>query len=154
MKLNPTTIAAPGAGTSTVSITVGSTVKAGSYSIGLKAADGSLSATATLTLKVSSGSDPGATFQGCMYTTGGHKYQAAKVSVKNPGTYPFYANLYYGSTCGQWADDFGNGQQINFGTFDYTFWFDHFPDQPDMSAIWQVGPDKSACISYASAPPC
>ncbi len=154
VKLNPTQIPAPGSGSSAVSISVGSTVAAGTYSIGLKAADGTLSATATLTLKVSSSSDPGATFQGCMYTTGGHSYQAVKISVKNPGKYPFYANLYYGSTCSQWADDFGNGQLINFGGFDYTFWFDHFPDQKNMSAIWQVGPDTSKCIAYATAPSC
>jgi hypothetical protein len=97
---------------------------------------------------------PGATFKGCWYKTGGKEYQAANISVKNPGTYPFYANLYYGSTCSQWADDFGNGERIDFGGFGYTFWFDHFPDKKDMSAIWQVGSNKSACIAYENAPLC
>lgn len=98
--------------------------------------------------------DPKATFKGCWYRTGGQEYQAVKISVKNPGTYPFYANLYYGSTCTKWADDFGNGQLLHFGGFGYTFWFDHFPDQKDMSAIWQVGKDNSACIAYQTAPAC
>ena len=154
--LNPTQIPAPGSGTSNVKITVSSTATPGIYSIGLKAADGSLSATATLKLEVaySSTGNPGANFQGCYYKTGGHSYQAVKISVKNPGTYHFYANLYHGSTCSQWADDFGNGQLINFGGSDYIFWFDHFPDQRNMSALWQVGNNVSACIAYANVPPC
>ena len=154
--LNPTEISGSGSGTSKVKVTVPATATPGIYSIGLKAADGTLSATSTLKLEVSNSSsgNPGANFQGCMYKTGGHAYQAVKVSVKNPGTYNFYANLYYGSTCSQWADNFGNGQLLNFGGFDYTFWFDHFPDQKNMSALWQVGNNVSACIAYASAPPC
>ncbi len=98
--------------------------------------------------------DAGATFKGCWYKTGGLWYQAVKISVKNPGTYPFYANLYYGSTCSKWADDFGNGELIQFGDYGYTFWFDHFPDKKNMSAIWQVGKDKSACIVYETSPQC
>ena len=154
--LNPTQIPAPGSGTSTVKITVASTATPGIYSVGLKAADGTLSATATLSLEVSNSStgNPKANFQGCWYKTGGHGYQAVKISVKNPGTYHFYANLYYGSTCSQWADNFGNGQLINFGGADYIFWFDHFPDQRNMSALWQVGNNVSACIAYSAAPPC
>src|SRR5215469_7270976 len=144
--LNPTQIPAPGSGTSNVKIAVSSTATPGIYSIGLKAADGSLSATATMKLEVSysSSGNPGANFQGCWYKTGGHGYQAVKISVKNPGTYHFYANLYRGSTCSQWADDFGNGQLISFGGADYIFWFDHFPDQRNMSAFWQVGNNVSA----------
>jgi hypothetical protein len=154
--LNPTVIPAPGSGTSAVKITVSSSATPGIYSIGFKAADGTLSATATLSFEISNSStgNPGANFKGCWYKTGGHGYQAVKISVKNPGTYHFYANLYRGSTCSQWADDFGNGQLISFGGADYIFWFDHFPDQRNMSALWQVGNNVSACISYASAPPC
>lgn len=154
--LNPAEIPAPGSGTSNVKITVSSGATPGIYSIGLKAADGSLSATASLKLEVSysSSGNPGANFQGCWYKTGGHGYQAVKISVKNPGTYHFYANLYHGSTCSQWADDFGNGQLINFGGAGYIFWFDHFPDQRNMSALWQVGNNVSACIAYSNAPPC
>ena len=64
--LNPTQIPAPGSGTSSVKITVSSTATPGIYSIGLKAADGTLSATATLKLEVSNSStgNPGANFQG------------------------------------------------------------------------------------------
>lgn len=154
--LNPTQIPAPGSGTSTVKITVAGAATPGIYSIGLKAADGGLSTTATLTLEVSysSSGNPGANFQGCWYKAGGHGYQAVKISVKNPGTYHFYANLYDGSTCSQWADDFGNGQLISFDGSDYIFWFDHFPDQRNMSALWQVGNNVSACVAYSNAPPC
>jgi len=154
IKLSPATIPAPGAGTSTATITVAKTVAVGSYAIHVRATDGTNSVTKTFTLKVTSTSDPGATFQGCWYTTGGSGYQGVRVSVKNPGTYPFYANLYYGATCSQWADDFGNGQEIPFGNFDYIFWFDHFPNQRNMSALWQVGADKSVCVSYATIPDC
>lgn len=154
--LSPTQIPAPGSGTSNVNITVSSGTRPGIYPIGLKAAEASLSATATLKLEVSysSAGNPGANFQGCWYKTGGHGYQAVKISVKNPGTYHFYANLYHGSTCSQWADDFGNGQLISFGGADYIFWFDHFPDQRNMSALWQVGNNVSLCVVYSNAPPC
>jgi hypothetical protein len=154
--MNPTQIPAPGAGTSTLKITVSSAARPGIYSTRLKAADATLSANATLKLEVSNSStgNPGAKFQGCWYKTGGHGYQAVKISAKNPGTYHFYDNPYYGSTCSQWADNFGNGQLISFGGADYIFWFDHFPDQRHMSALWQVGNNVSACIAYSSAPRC
>lgn len=157
VKLNPATIPAPGAGTSTMTVTASSTAPTGSYTLKVKAADGTNSAKVSVTLNVttSSGGNPGATFTGCMYKTGGHSYQAVKISVKNPGTYPFYANLYSGATCSVWADDFGNGQLLNLGSgVDYIFWFDHFPDQTAMSAIWQVGSNTSKCLSYATAPQC
>lgn len=65
VRLNPTQIPGPGSGTSNVKLTVSSGATPGIYSIGLKAADGTLSATATLKLEVSysSTASPGASFQ-------------------------------------------------------------------------------------------
>ena len=110
---------------------------------------------ATLTLNVAS-SSPGATFQGCWYPQNVHRYQGVRISVANPGTYPFDAVLYYGTTCdpNNWADEFGFGTPLNFGGFGYIFWFTDFADQSDTSALWYVGNDKSQCVSYAVAPDC
>ncbi len=153
--LDPTAIPAPGAGTSIADITVSDSVALGAYSIKVTASDGQTSESATLTLKVGS-SGPGATFQGCWYQQNGNSYQAVQVSVENPGTYPFNAVLYYGTTCdpNDWADQIGFGTPIQFGGFDWTFWFDAFPDQSDMSAFWYVGNDKSQCVNYATVPDC
>lgn len=155
LTLTPAVIPAPGAGTSKAAITVQSSVATGTYSIRVTASDGKTSWTAKLTLKVAS-SDPGATFQGCWYKQSGHRYQGVRISVANPGTYPFDAVLYYGATCdpAKFADEFGFGTLLNFGGFDYIFWFRDFADQSDMSAFWYVGNDKSQCVNYAVAPDC
>jgi hypothetical protein len=155
--LNPKTIAAPGSGTSKLTLNVGSSVQAGSYPLSVTATAGKTSQSATLTLKVTSGSgNPNATFKGCWYKSGGHRYQAVDVSVGNPGTYPFNAILYRGTTCdpNNFADQFGFGQLITFGGFGFTFWFTDFKDQTDMSALWYVGDQSSQCVNYTVAPGC
>jgi hypothetical protein len=155
--LSPKTIAAPGSGSSKLTLNVPSSLETGSYPLSVKASDGKTSESAALTLKVVSGSsNPDATFQGCWYKTGGNRYQAVDVSVKNSGTYPFNAVLYYGATCNpnDWADQFGFGQPLNLGGFTYTFWFSDFKDQTNMSALWYVGDQSSQCVNYAVAPDC
>jgi len=124
--LKPQVIPAPGSGTSKLSIDVGSSVPAGSYPLTVTASEGTKSASAKTTLKVVSGSgSPNATFKGCWYTQGSHKYQAVDISVGNPGTYPFNALLYHGTTCNSSdvADQIGFGELIDFGAFGWTFWF-------------------------------
>lgn len=155
--LNPKTIAAPGSGTSQVTLTVASSVQTGSYPLSVTASDSKTSESASLTLKVTSGSsNPNATFKGCWYKQSGHQYQAVDVSAGNPGTYPFNAVLYYGATCdaNSFADQFGFGQLIKFGGFGFTFWFTDFKDQTGMSALWYVGDESSQCVNYAVAPDC
>ena len=151
--LTPPVIPAPGAGISVADITVPDSVAVGTYSIGVTASDGSTSRSANLKLKVAS-AGPGATFQGCWYKQNGASYQGVTVSVANPGTYPFNAVLYYGTTCNpnDWADEFGFGTPLYFGN--WIFWFTDFADQIDMSAFWYVGDDKSKCVNYAVAPDC
>jgi len=156
LSFSPSTIAAPGAGTSTANVKVESSAKPGTYSIHLTAT-GATSRSANLSLKVPAPNPgPGATFQGCWYQQNGNKYQGAIVSVDNPGTYPFNAVLYHGTTCNpnDFADQFGFGTDLNFGGFDTIFWFTDFHDQTDTSAIWQVGSDTSACVNYTVAPDC
>jgi hypothetical protein len=99
--------------------------------------------------------DPGATFRGCVYQQNGHSYQAVRISVNNPGTYPFDAVLYRGPSCdpNNYADEFGFGTPIGFG-LGWLFWFRDFADQLDTSAVWHVGIDTSQCVNYAVAPPC
>lgn len=151
----PTSIPAPGAGTSVVHIKVASTVAPGIYPILVKATDGTTTRSVRLSLTVAS-SDAGATFQGCWYHSNGHRYQGVRFSVANPGTYPFDAVLYRGATCApaNFADEFGFGTSLNFGGFGYIFWFRDFSDQSDMSAFWHVGNDQSQCVNYAVAPDC
>jgi len=118
------------------------------------ASDGTTAGHASLNPDVTA-PNPGATFQGCWYSTGGHHYQAAVLSA-NPGTYPFDADLYYGMSCNpsQKADEIGFGTPLTFTGFSWLFWFDHFPGKSDMSAIWYVGTDHSKCINYKIAPHC
>ena len=155
--LTPATVAAPGAGTSKAEISVQSSVKPGSYAIKLTATGGTSAHSVTLTLKVAaSNPGPGAKFQGCWYQQNGEKFQGAIISVDDPGTYPFNAVLYHGTTCNpnDFADQFGFGTDLNFGDFDTIFWFTDFHDQTDTSAIWQVGSDTSSCVNYTVAPDC
>lgn len=155
VSLVPAWIPAPGAGTSIVHITVANTVAPGIYSMVVRASDGKITHSAGLSLTVAS-SDAGATFQGCWHHNNGHRYQGVRISVANPGTYPFDAVLYRGATCNpaNFADEFGFGTPLNFGGFGYIFWFRDFADQSDMSAFWHVGKDRSQCVSYAVAPDC
>jgi len=155
VSLVPALIPAPGAGTSIAHITVANTVPPGIYSMLVKASNGTITQTARLSLTVAS-SGAGATFQGCWYYNNGHRYQGVRISVANPGTYPFDAVLYRGATCdpANFADEFGFGTPLNFGGFGYIFWFRDFADQSDMSAFWHVGNDRSQCVSYAVAPDC
>jgi hypothetical protein len=155
VSLTPSVIPAPGAGTSNAKITVSNSAVPGTYSLRVKASDGTISHSATLTLTVAS-SGPGATFQGCWYHQSGRRYQGVRISVATPGTYPFDAVLYYGATCdpNNRADEFGYGTPLNFGGFDYIFWFADFADQSGTSALWHVGSDTSQCVNYAVAPDC
>ncbi|SRR5579871_11894 len=101
-------------------------------------------------------SGPNANFKGCWYREGKNRYQAVDVTVGHPGTYTFNAVLYHGTTCNpkDWADQFGFGEQINFGDSGYIFWFTAFANQADMSALWYVGGQKSQCVNYRTAPSC
>ena len=154
LTFSPDEIPAPGAGKSKASISLPSDLKLGNYSVHITATGGTASESATLTLKVVE--NPKATFRGCWYKQNGNRYQGVDFSLADPGTYPFNANLYYGTDCNpnQQADEFGFGTDLSFGSFDYTFWFTAFADQTDMSAIWQVGTDQSQCVNYENAPDC
>jgi hypothetical protein len=101
-------------------------------------------------------SNPNATFKGCWFKRGKNRYQAVDISIGNPGTYPFNALLYYGTTCNpnDNADQFGYGEELDFGAFGYTFWFTRFANRKNMSARWYVGSDSSVCVNYETAPSC
>ena len=157
MSFSPSTIAAPGSGSSTATISVGKYVTGSGYQyIHVTASEGTVSSSTTFTLKIDATPNPGASFQGCWYTTGGQSYQAVQVSVTNPGTYPFDGDLYYGTNCNPntQADEIGFGTPIGFGGFDWIFYFNAFADQKDMSTLWHVGKDTSQCVNYEVAPPC
>jgi hypothetical protein len=120
---------------------------AASQQAGARAESGATSAEPT---------NPNATFKGCWYRQGTNRYQAVDISVGNAGTYAFNALLYRGTTCNpnNVADQIGNGEKLNFGGFGFTFWFDRFANQKNMSARWYVGSDSSVCVNYETAPNC
>lgn len=155
---SPGTIAAPGAGSSVATVSVGPGVTRGGFQyIHVTASEGTVSSSAILTIKVVvPDPGPGASFQGCWYSTGGHSYQGVQVSVQNPGTYAFDGDLYYGTNCNPntQADEIGFGTPIGFGGFDWIFYFNAFADQKDMSTIWHVGNNTSQCVNYEVAPAC
>lgn len=101
-------------------------------------------------------SNPNATFKGCWFKQGKNHYQAVDISIGTPGTYTFNAYLYHGTTCNpnDKADQIGNGEKLGFGGGGYTFWFDRFANQKNMSARWYVGSDSSVCVNYETAPNC
>ncbi|MFZ0361858.1 MAG: hypothetical protein WAL58_15565 [Terriglobales bacterium] len=155
--LTPKLIAAPGGGTAVAEIKVHSSVADGRYAMEVIASDGTTSQSAKLTLNVASTGGPAATFQGCWYKHGSDSYQGVHVTVANAGTYSFNALLYSGATCNpnDWADEFGYGQLLQFSPdYEWTFWFTHFPNQTNMSAIWYVGNEQSQCVNYNVAPDC
>jgi len=159
VSFTPSMIAAPGSGTSQVSVSVDNTVAAGKYSIKITASDGSITRAATLRLTVGGGSSSGPVgpIIGCSLKMNGHKYQAVEFTMNEAATVDFNAILYFGATCNpkQWADQFGFGQSLTLGVgLSYTFWFTDFPDQPNTSAIWQLGNQTSQCVDYTVAPDC
>jgi hypothetical protein len=153
--LNPTGIAAPGSGSSQMSVSVDNTVAAGNYPVQVSASDGTTTHAATMNLTVN-GSPAGIVgpLHGCMFNRNGHKYQAIRFSMNEPGTVAFDAVLYHGATCTQFADEFGFGQMLQLGGLGYIFWFSDFADQPNTSAIWTVGNQTSQCIDYTMVPDC
>jgi hypothetical protein len=155
---NPSTVAAPGDGSSLATVSVGPGVTRGGFQyIHVTASGGAVSSSAILTIKVVvPNPGPGASFQGCWYSANGHHYQGVQVSVANPGTYPLDGDLYYGTDCNPntQADEIGFGTPVSFGGFDWIFYFNAFADQKDMSTRWHVGSDTSQCVNYEVAPAC
>jgi hypothetical protein len=97
--------------------------------------------------------DPNATFKGCWYKVNKNRYQAVELKVGNPGTYPFNALLYHGTTCSIYADQVGYGDPLGLGNGTYTFWFDAFKNDTNMSALWYLGNQKSKCMVYTGTTP-
>jgi hypothetical protein len=112
---------------------------------------------ATISLTVTPGSSGVVgPMRGCLVTEDGHLMQGVQFSLSASATLPFDGLLFRGATCdpAQIADEIGFGAPLQLGGFGWTYWFIHFPDQLNTSAIWTVGTQKSACINYNTAPPC
>lgn len=97
--------------------------------------------------------NPNATFKGCWYKSGKNRFQAVEIKVGNPGTYPFNALLYHGTTCSTYADQFGYGDPLALGDGTYIFWFDAFKNDTNMSALWYLGDQTSKCMVYTATTP-
>ena len=131
-------------------------VAAGQHKIVITATESNGVVISSSTVSITVNTGVVATFQGCVWNQNGNKYQAVTISLNQPATVTFDANLYYGSTCdpNQWADRFGFGRSITLGTFSYIFWFTDFKNQMNMSALWKINNQTSSCINYMVAPPC
>jgi hypothetical protein len=97
--------------------------------------------------------NPNATFKGCWYKSKNNRYQAVEIKAGNPGTYPFNALLYHGTTCTTYADQFGYGDPLGLGNGTYIFWFDAFKNDTNMSALWYLGDQTSKCMVYTATTP-
>ncbi len=131
-------------------------VSAGSHSVVIKATESSGTVLSSSRISITVTTGVVATFRGCVWNQNGNKYQAVTISLNQPATVTFDANLYYGPSCdpAHWADEFGFGQSITLGTFSYIFWFTDFKNQMNMSALWKINNQTSSCINYIVAPPC
>jgi subtilase family serine protease len=105
---NPTSIAAPGSGTSTVTFTVASTTTAGTYSITITGTGGGLTQTATVSLTVTSGVSAGfsVTASPTSITVARNASGTAKITTAITGSFNSAITL---SASGQ-----GNGQTVTF----------------------------------------
>ena len=140
-----------------MTITVASSVPTGTYSIVLTGFSGSVEHTATISLTVTPGSSGVVgPLRGCVVTDSGHTYQGVEFSLSASATLPFDGMLFRGATCNpaQKVDEIGFGAPQPLSGFGWTFWFIHFPDQPNTSAIWTVGSEQSVCVDYNTAPGC
>src|SRR5271166_2399334 len=140
------------------SINTSLAVASGGHSVIITATEsnGAVLYSPTLNITVSGGGVV-ATFKGCVYNQNGNKYQAVRISLNQTATVTFDADLYYGTSCNpnQKADEFGFGQQLTLShSFSYIFWFSDFENQMNMSALWKINNQTSACINYTVAPPC
>ncbi len=141
------------------------TFAAGSHTLQIKAFDSAgTSGYTNVTFTVSTASPPCGgnvsgpvtAWRGCMLNDGGLQYQAIQFTLSQPALLSFNATLYNGANCDptRWADQIGFGTQISFGAWGYEFWFIHFWNQPNTSAIWTVGNQSSGCINYNAVPAC
>ena len=85
-----------------------------------------------------------------MWNQNGNKYQAVTISLNQPGTVTFDANLYYGSTC-----DPNSGQMdlVSPSLWEHflTFSDSDFKNQMNMSALWKINNQTFRCINYMVA---
>jgi hypothetical protein len=40
------------------------------------------------------------------------------------------------------------------GGSSWLYWFIHWPDTPNVSAVWTMGNQSSGCVNYRTAPAC
>jgi len=108
---------------------------------------------------VSSASGNVVTWNACMYTTQGQQYQAMKISASQSVTGVIQSEMFWNSNCDpvQWTDqlnDTGASITVGGGDFSYVYYFIHRANNPNVSAVWTLSNQTSACVNYSSAPAC
>ena len=94
---------------------------------------------------------------GCWYSGTGctGKCQAMPFSLVAPKPIPLNGTLYFNTTCD--PKDGTDNLNDTGGTTpngSWLFWFIHFPNMPNTSAIWWLDTAKTGCIDYSTAPDC
>jgi hypothetical protein len=103
------------------------------------------------------------TYTGCWYRTGGNSYQALSFQLGSPATLILQGEMYTGTGCllANFTDQLNDFNTANsFGTFGYIWWFNHRPNETNVSVVWSLSNTSnnllwsSGCIDYNTAPPC
>jgi len=143
---------------SDTSINVDLALSAGKHTLKVVAYDDSFTGSTATVPVTASASGLTTTWQACMYSSGGHKYQAMKISPHATLTGVLQSQMFSNSNCDptQWNDQLNDiGQPMTFGAGSgYIYWFIHRADMPDVSAVWTMGNQSSGCVNYKTAPSC
>jgi hypothetical protein len=140
------------------SINVNLALSSGSHNLQVEAYDDAYKPSIATIPIVSKSSGKIVNWNACMYTTGGQQYQAMKISAPQPVTGVLQSEMFWNSNCDpvQWTDqlnDFGSTVTVG-GGFDYIYYFIHRANTPNVSAVWTIGNQTSACVNYNTAPAC
>lgn len=140
------------------SIDVNLALSAGAHELRVVAYDDS-STTSTATVPVvSKTSGRTVTWNACIRTENGEKFQAMRISPGQQITGVLQAQMFNGPNCNptQWTDQLNDlGQRMTFSAgSSWLYWFIHRPDMPNVSAVWTMGNQTSGCVNYSTAPPC
>lgn len=140
------------------SISVKLALSAGAHLLRVVAYDDSFAGSTATVPVTASISGETTSWNACIYTHDGEKYQAMRISPGQTLTGVLQSQMFYGSNCNptQWTDQMNDvGRSMTFGAgSSWLYWFIHRPDMPDVSAVWTMGDQTSGCVNYSTAPPC
>jgi len=130
----------------------------GSHTLQIEAYDNSFTPTSVSVPVNSTSSGTEITWQACIYTSNGQRYQAMKIYPTATITGVLQSQMFYNSGCNptEWTDQLNDyGTSMTFGAGSgWIFFFTHRANTPGVSAVWTMGNQTSGCVNYSTAPPC